>query len=169
MARQRIIQVVGIAVGLLITGTYARADGWSVSIGAGDGGISARVGVSVGTPCRVPVIVPRHCPLPVRCPPLPPVVVRTPRHWHGDCFDGYSHRRTIVVGHPAPASVVFSPPRVVIPAPCPSGELTVWVVNSNGSQIAVRLTRRSTGYIGPKGEYYHTLPTNEQLRMVYGF
>jgi hypothetical protein len=47
--------------------------------------------------------------------------------------------------------------------------VTVWVVNSNGSQTQVRLIRHGTGYIGPKREYYHTLPTNEQLRMVYGF
>jgi hypothetical protein len=43
------------------------------------------------------------------------------------------------------------------------------VVNSNGSVTPVKLKRKGTGYVGPKGEYYETLPTNEQLQPVYGF
>ncbi|MFA5553618.1 MAG: YMGG-like glycine zipper-containing protein [Phycisphaerae bacterium] len=46
---------------------------------------------------------------------------------------------------------------------------TVHVTNSNGSIIAVRLQKSGPGYIGPRGEYYPTLPTQEQLRPVYGF
>ena len=45
---------------------------------------------------------------------------------------------------------------------------TIWVQNSNGSQIPVELRRSGSLYIGPKGEYYGTLPTNEQLRLLYG-
>ena len=45
---------------------------------------------------------------------------------------------------------------------------TVWVQNSNGSQTPVELRRSGTLYIGPKGEYYGSLPTNEQLRLLYG-
>jgi hypothetical protein len=47
--------------------------------------------------------------------------------------------------------------------------VTVHVTNSNGSIIAVKLQRSGPGYIGPRGEYYPTLPTEEQLRPVYGF
>ena len=47
--------------------------------------------------------------------------------------------------------------------------VTVHVTNSNGSIIAVRLQRSGPGYIGPRGEYYPTLPTEDQLRPVYGF
>jgi hypothetical protein len=47
--------------------------------------------------------------------------------------------------------------------------VTVHVTNTNGSIIAVRLQRSGPGYIGPRGEYYPTLPTEEQLRPVYGF
>jgi hypothetical protein len=47
--------------------------------------------------------------------------------------------------------------------------VTVWVTNSNGSQIPVKLRRQGPGYIGPAGEYYSKLPTGEQLRPVYGF
>ncbi len=43
------------------------------------------------------------------------------------------------------------------------------VVNNNGSVTPVRLQRRGTGYVGPRGEYYETLPTSEQLEPAYGF
>ena len=43
------------------------------------------------------------------------------------------------------------------------------VTNSNGSIIQVRLRRKGVGWIGTRGEYYPTLPTEDQLRPVYGF
>lgn len=46
---------------------------------------------------------------------------------------------------------------------------TVWITNSNGSQIPVRLTKDGPGYIGPRGERYPSMPTQDQLRTVYGF
>lgn len=46
---------------------------------------------------------------------------------------------------------------------------TVHVTNTNGSIIAVKLQRSGPGYIGPRGEYYPNLPSQEQLRPVYGF
>ncbi len=47
--------------------------------------------------------------------------------------------------------------------------VVVNVTNSNGSIIQVRLTRDGVGYRGSRGEYYPTLPTEDQLRPVYGF
>ena len=47
--------------------------------------------------------------------------------------------------------------------------VTVWITNSNGSKVPVRLVKDGPGYIGPRGEHYTTLPTEEQLRPVYGF
>lgn len=47
--------------------------------------------------------------------------------------------------------------------------VTVWITNSNGSKVPVRLRRSGPAYIGPRGEIYSTLPTEEQLRPVYGF
>jgi hypothetical protein len=41
--------------------------------------------------------------------------------------------------------------------------------NSNGSVSTVRVTRSGVGYIGPRGEYYDHLPTEPELRPVYGF
>ena len=45
----------------------------------------------------------------------------------------------------------------------------VKVTNSNGSIIQVPLRRQGVGYVGTAGEYYSTLPTEDQLRPVYGF
>ncbi len=46
--------------------------------------------------------------------------------------------------------------------------VTVWITNSNGSQQAVRLRRDGPGYIGPRGERYPSLPTEAQLKQMYG-
>ena len=43
------------------------------------------------------------------------------------------------------------------------------VTNSNGSITPVTLTRQGNLYVGPKGEQYTSLPTEEQLKKVYGF
>ena len=46
---------------------------------------------------------------------------------------------------------------------------TVWVENSNGSKTPVQLRMTEGGqYIGPRGEYYSSMPTMEQLKAVYG-
>ena len=48
--------------------------------------------------------------------------------------------------------------------------VTVNVTNSNGSITPVTLRKQGVGYLGPKGEYYNSLPTSEQLRQAgYGF
>ena len=43
------------------------------------------------------------------------------------------------------------------------------VHNSNGSITPVTLTRQGNIYVGPKGEQYTTLPTEDQLKGIYGF
>jgi hypothetical protein len=45
----------------------------------------------------------------------------------------------------------------------------VWVTNSNGSRTPVELAENASGYVGPRNEYYASLPTERQLRPVYGF
>ncbi len=45
----------------------------------------------------------------------------------------------------------------------------VKVTNSNGSVIQVPLRKQGVGYVGPRGEYYDKLPTQDQLRPIYGF
>ncbi len=43
------------------------------------------------------------------------------------------------------------------------------VQNSNGSYTPVTLRRAGNQYIGPRGEYYSALPTEQQLKVAYGF
>lgn len=43
------------------------------------------------------------------------------------------------------------------------------VRNGNGSITPVTVQRVGNEYVGPKGEHYLALPTEEQLRPVYGF
>lgn len=47
--------------------------------------------------------------------------------------------------------------------------VTVNVTNSNGSISQVRLQKYGVGYVGTRGEYYPKLPTEDQLRPIYGF
>ncbi len=47
--------------------------------------------------------------------------------------------------------------------------VSVWVTNSNGSKTEVKLRKTATGYMGPKGEVYSKIPTEDELRPVYGF
>jgi hypothetical protein len=46
--------------------------------------------------------------------------------------------------------------------------VTVWITNSNGSQTAVKLRKDGPGYIGPRGERYPSMPSEEQLKQLYG-
>jgi hypothetical protein len=113
--------------------------------------------------------------------------------WTGACV-GHTHRGQIVITSPMfkrfvriypprPKIVIVKKPRVrhievnlrpTITVRRPNcvveqTEVIVWITNSNGSQTSVRLTKSAPGYLGPRGEWYPTMPTNEQLRMVYGF
>jgi hypothetical protein len=47
-------------------------------------------------------------------------------------------------------------------------EVVVEIHNDNGSITPVKLKRKDCAYIGPKGERYEELPTEEQLRPIYG-
>jgi len=47
-------------------------------------------------------------------------------------------------------------------------KVIVDIHNSNGSVTPVELKKKDCIYIGPKGEHYEQLPTEEQLRPEYG-
>ena len=48
--------------------------------------------------------------------------------------------------------------------------VTINITNSNGSITSVRLRKQGVVYIGPRGETYTSLPTEEQLKQAgYGF
>jgi len=100
--------------------------------------------------------------------------------------------RPVVIAQPAPVIVqqaapvqVYVPPverladgrvksevansQTTIQTAAASSQTTViWIKNDNGSQTPVTLRQQGTGYIGPQNEYYSTLPTEEQLKPVYG-
>jgi len=47
--------------------------------------------------------------------------------------------------------------------------VSVNVTNSNGSVIQITLRKQGVGYVGPRGEYYDHLPTNEELKPLYAY
>ncbi len=47
-------------------------------------------------------------------------------------------------------------------------QVVVEIHNDNGSITPVKLKKEGSGYIGPKGERYEELPTEEQLKPIYG-
>lgn len=67
-----------------------------------------------------------------------------------------------VAKEPAPESTASQPHQEM-------NTVTVNTTNSNGSVSQVRLRKQGVGYVGPRGEHYDHLPTNEELRPVYGF
>jgi len=86
-----------------------------------------------------------------------------------------------VVVQPAVAPVVVAPPvvpaiappaqapaAVVTPPVVQNSSVTVRIRNKNGSATSVMLVRKGSGYVGPQGEYYEAMPTNEQLNALYG-
>ena len=50
-----------------------------------------------------------------------------------------------------------------------ANSVLVNIHNSNGSISTVRLMRDGPGYVGPRNEFYDHLPTEGELRPVYGF
>ena len=95
-----------------------------------------------------------------------------PVYHHDRYYYGYPYRHVyiapppVVVYPPAPRVVVPAEPVVVEPE---SVAVTVWVTNSHGSKTAVKLIQHGGSYEGPRGEWYTGMPTNEQLRIAYGF
>jgi hypothetical protein len=86
---------------------------------------------------------------------------------------GPSRHRTIVVQGPTIRHMaVRREPVVTVRSSSvhvDAGTITVWVRNSNGSKTSVRLSKHGSSYVGPRGEWYTSLPSNERLRVIYGF
>ena len=106
--------------------------------------------------------------------------------WGDDCFDGgrydsYRHSRWHSRHHHHPAIYVNYSSYGTSCAPGSSygyeartvafvqaDTVVVNIPNSNGSYTPVTLRRENGFYVGPRGEYYATMPTVEQLKAVYG-
>ncbi len=154
MTRQRlipIVTVVAVLFALLATPAAAHAKTSARVVISPDIGLGIWIGRSVerhrpyGPPHR-PVVIPGPWPRPIG-----PVWTPPPR--------------VVVVPPPVIERVIVAPP-VIAPAPT---TITVWITNSNGSMTSIQLIREGSWYRGPRGEYYTSIPTNEQLRIVYGF
>lgn len=120
----------------------------------------------------------RHC----IAQPITPRVYNHPIHKKHAFI--HPHHRTFVKRRPHPHKVVVVRrpwrrqiavnlvPTVTVSAPVIAVEQTkvrVWITNSNGSQTSVSLQKSGPGFVGPRGEYYTNMPTEKQLRIVYGF
>lgn len=159
MTRTRILAAM-LAIGMVLSLTAgARADAsFSISYVGRSG--SVEFGVGYGGPIVAP-----------GCYPPPSRVIVAPPRWPHRVI----HPCPPVVVHPPVVRVVHPPViREVVVTPAPpvvvqETTITVWVTNSNGSRTSVQLTRNGPWYVGPRGEYYAEMPTNQQLRVAYGF
>jgi hypothetical protein len=53
-----------------------------------------------------------------------------------------------------------------------NGRTEIYIIqvhNSNGSITPIEIEKKGNTFIGPKGEHYESLPSEEQLKPVYGF
>jgi hypothetical protein len=65
--------------------------------------------------------------------------------------------------------IAFSPQDGVPITAVDERTVVVWITNDNGSKTEVTLTATfDGGYTGPKGEYYSNMPTEGQLKAMYG-
>jgi hypothetical protein len=95
-------------------------------------------------------------------PRIRPVFISPPHRYY------YAQESVVVVSSP-PTVVV--PTRTVVVENPTTEETIVWITNDNGSRTPVKLVRLTNPpgyYMGPRGEYYVVLPTDEQLRPLYG-
>jgi hypothetical protein len=115
----------------------------------------------VGVGFNIVIGAPRYRPVYI-CPP--------PRHvYYYEPAYVYAPPRQVVVVPSRTVVVQQEPAPVVIQQPAQE-QTVVWITNDNGSKTPVTLVRqRDTGYfVGPRGEIYVVLPTDEQLRSLYG-
>lgn len=97
---------------------------------------------------------------PTVCVEPAPVVVRQSRVV-------YVEQAPVVVEQPR--VVYVEKPQVVQVDPPKPETVTINIQNSNGSFTPVTLHPVGSQWVGPRGEYYDSLPTVGQLRPVYGF
>jgi hypothetical protein len=96
--------------------------------------------------------------------------------------DRFHHHRPLIIPPPErpiiirpPHGIIIEPTIIFNPSktnsePTKKETVTVWITNDNGSKSAVTLIKDpdGPGYTGPKGEYYSSMPTEDQLKVLYG-
>jgi hypothetical protein len=83
-------------------------------------------------------------------------------------FDNIRDRHFHHYTHPRFRPAAYPQQIITPPMPIQTNVVTVWLTNNNGSKTEVKLTITAAGYIGPKGEYYQAMPTEDQLKPLYG-
>jgi hypothetical protein len=95
--------------------------------------------------------------------------------YYQPCPTGYTVvQQPMVTTQYVSPNVVYVPAAnaVVPPEAQATGDretITVNVPRASGGSIAITLVRYSNGFVGPKGEFYPTLPTSAQLSAQYGY
>jgi hypothetical protein len=69
----------------------------------------------------------------------------------------------VVVAQPAPVVMALPPAEVIT-----QDSIIVNLPNNDGTYTVVVLKRSGNGYVGPQGEFYTQLPSNDQLKIMYG-
>lgn len=113
--------------------------------------------------------------------PIMPGVYRRP-FYKNNVFNHIHHRtflkrrpdhHDVVIRRPSTRQIAINlVPTVTVTRPKIVVEpttVTVWITNSNGSRTSVSLRRSRHGFVGPGNEWYPNMPTEKQLRIVYGF
>jgi hypothetical protein len=141
------------------------------AIARGHGHTSVRIGVGFGYPYWDPWYEPYHgyyggyYGYPYYPYDYPDVIVESPV---------IVQRPSVIVQPAAPAQVYSAPEERLIDGQLKTTKtisnptFTVWVTNDNGSRTPVTLRPQGTGFVGPSNEYYSTMPTEEQLKPLYG-
>jgi hypothetical protein len=160
---------IGLAVGVMVLSGFVYAE--SRGRGGDDRGRGGydrggHGGSRVGFGLNIVIGAPRYHPVYI-CPPPRPVYYYEPAYVYAPQPVVVVPQRTVVVQQPP--VVVQQPAPVVVQQPAEE-QTVVWISNDNGSKTPVTLVRqRDTGYfVGPRGEIYVVLPTDEQLRSLYG-
>ena len=83
----------------------------------------------------------------------------------------------IIVQQQAPQQVVVQQPQVIVQQQAPQQVVVqpapvaqvfpINVPSKNGGYITVNLTQKGSGFTGPQGEYYETMPSVDFLKAMY--
>ena len=159
--------------------------GSHITIGSRHSGISFRLGFGgsalhyrtsiiprLGYIYRRPIILPRPAPVVVHDPTVTvwitnangsqsPVVLTQDGPWYigprGERYFGMPTTEQLRAAYGLNCNNVTVEPADVV----------VYITAANGARIPVKLIATADGYLGPKGELYTEMPTEQQLSMIY--
>ena len=166
-----------------VGGRYGSLSGGHISIGSRHSGISFRLGfggsglhyrTSIIPRYRRPFILPRTRTVIVRDPTVitvwitnangsqSPVALTQDGPWYigprGERYFGLPSAKRLRAVYGLNYNTVAAEPADVV----------VYITAANGAHVPVKLIATADGYLGPKGELYTEMPTEQQLSMIYG-